>query len=115
MSIVFGNRSHDVSNSSCTIDVISRNAPITPPCSARKPRVADEVIAERQNRRDFVAFPIHVDAEEARVRQMLDQRLHVLSAALFAQFGENSHARGVVGVPSMNVATELAIGSLRSS
>ena len=36
-------------------------------------------------------------------------------AALLAQFGENLHWRGVVGVPSMNVATELAIGSLRSS
>ncbi len=113
MSIVFGSRSHDVSNSSCTIDVISRNAPMTPPCNARQPRIADEVIGKRQDRRDFVTLAIDADTEEARIRQMVDQRLHILRAALLAQFGENFH-RGGLGVPSMNVATELAIGSLRS-
>src|SRR5262245_33807684 len=76
--------------------------------------IADQVVGEWEDGCQFVALAIDSNTQKTRIWQMIDECLHVLRTSLFAQLGENFHSRGLFGVPSMNVATELAMRSLRS-
>jgi len=112
--IVLGSTIVSARHRSSKIAADSRSAPSVPPWSAGQRGVADQVVAVRHRRDQLVRVEARGQAEEARVRHRIEQRLVVAVPLRLRDAIDEAHLPpGFVEI--MKVPTADAIGSASSS